>query len=164
MTIPPGMQREVRAGDPNAARVIADWLRDRDDVGTGLLFDVLAFELEQRLVQGRLVRHVLAVAPKPKPEQTDEKVAWDVRDFLDRHGIPAAVSFLWAGSKNPGFSVTFPHDGAAGDDTAAALTQWLKAAYPRGRFLVSTCNLPISAAGKVAGKLVGLTCPDEDSR
>jgi hypothetical protein len=125
---------------------------------------VLAFELEQRLVQGRLVRHVLSVARTPKPEQTDEKVAWDVREFLDRHGIPAAVQFLWAGSRNPGFSVTFPHDGAAGDDTAAALTTFLKAAYPRARWLVVAQNLPISTAGREAGKLVGITTPDEETR
>ena len=87
-----------------------------------------------------------------------------VRGFLGRHGIPALAQFMWAGSKNPGFSITFPTDGVAAEDTATALKTFLKAAYPAGRFITQTQNFPMSTAGIAAGKLVGINTPDEEIR
>ena len=148
-----GVLTAARAGNTDALRVAADRLRDADKPDDAYKLDFLAGELDQRRLQARHLRAVLAALPEPT--RRNDPRAWtkmlQMREFLARTGLPVEPATLSASKGMPcAFLILAPTDGQQTAETAERLGTYLSRTFTDAMFFVFSANLPLTDAGRAA--------------
>jgi hypothetical protein len=143
LNTPRSLLSAAKAGDVLAARAGADWQNDQGDEVAALDLEIFSLEVEQRCIQARILRLVLARVPKP--ERAAPGIT--VESFLDGFGLSfVAVGALWLEGGRQGYSLEAPTDGQD-TETVQRFMRWMQAAFPRHKFMIALLNNPLSTAG-----------------
>src|SRR5262245_48826547 len=123
---PAGLIEAASRYDTTAVRAMADWFREQNrpadadtmsDEETAQCLDVMAHEIEVRLIQARQVRTVLPQIPPQMPRRFSHR---DLREFFNQEGLPILI----LSSRNEPWLLV-PTDGEQEDVTRGRLTKLL---------------------------------------